>query len=289
MILVTGASGNVGGEVLRQLIAAKQPVRAMYRSQTEAAKAPKGLETVVADFADPQSLAKALEGIEKLYLVCAPVPDLVKLETNAVETAQKKKIKHIVLNSALGAGTFNASFPSWHRQVEQALERSGIPYTIIRPNSFMQNIAAFYAPTIRSEGRFYAAMGSARNAFIDVRDIAAFIVKTLTTSGSEKKIYELNGPEAVTYSELAARISAVSGRPIQYVDLPRAELGKAMLASGMPQWLVDALLELQRYYTEGGGGQVDAVVKNVIGREPIHLDQYLRENADAFKAAKSVA
>jgi len=273
--------------VLRQLIAAKQPVRAMYRSQAEAAKAPKGVETAVADFADLASLDKALEGIEKVYLVCAPIPELVKLESNAIEASKKKKIKYLVLNSALGAGTFNASFPRWHRQVEQTLEKSGIAYSIVRPNSFMQNIVNFYAPTIRSEGRFYAAIQDARNSFIDVRDIAAVIVKLLTTPGHESKTYELNGPEAVTYSELAARISKISGRPVQYVDLPPAELGKGMLASGMPQWMVDALLELQRFYTEGRGGEVDEVVKKTIGREPIHLDQFLRENVEAFREAKS--
>ena len=287
MILVTGASGNVGGEVLRQLVAAKQPVRAMYRSQAEAAKAPKGVATAVADFADPASLERALEGIEKVYLVCAPVPELVKLETNAIEASKKKKIRHLVLNSAMGAGTFDASFPRWHRQVEQTLEKSGLAYSIVRPNSFMQNIVNFYAPTIRSEGRFYAAMKSARNSFIDVRDIAAVIVKLLTTPGHEGKAYELNGPEAVSYSELAARISKIAGRPVQYVDLPPEELGKSMLSTGMPQWMVDALLELQRFYTEGRGGEVDDVVKKMIGREPIHLDQFLRENVEAFREAKS--
>ena len=287
MILVTGASGNVGGEVLRQLIAARQPVRAMYRSQEEAEKAPKGVETVIADFADKASLERALEGIEKVYLVCAPIPDLVKLEANAIEASKKKKIKHLVLNSALGAGTFDASFPRWHRQSEQTLEKSGIPFSIVRPNSFMQNITNFYAPTIRSEGRFYASMQNARNSFIDVRDIAAVIVRLLTTPGHEGKIYELNGPEAVSYSELAARISKASGRPVQYVDLPLAELGKGMLATGMPQWMVDALLDLQRYYNEGGGGDVDDTVKKTIGREPIHLDQFLRDNVEAFREAKS--
>ena len=285
MILATGASGNVGGEVLRQLIAARQPVRAMYRSQSEAAKAPKRAETVVADFADTASLERALEGIEKVYLVCGPVPELVKLETNAIEASKKKKIKHLVLNSALGAGTFDASFPRWHRQVEKVLEGSGVPYSIVRPNSFMQNVLNFYAPTIRKEGRFYAAMGKARVSFIEVRDIAAVIVKLLTTSGHDGKTYELNGPEAVTYSELAAKISAAAGRPVQYVDLPAAELGKAMLGTGMPQWLVDALLELQRYYNEGRGGEVDDVVKKIIGRAPINLDQFLRENVEVFREA----
>ena len=128
-------------------------------------------------------------------------------------------------------------------------------------------------------------MGKARVSFIEVRDIAAVIVKLLTTSGHEGKTYELNGPEAVTYSELAAKISAAAGRPVQYVDLPAAELGKAMLGTGMPQWLVDALLELQRYYNEGRGGEVDDVVKKIIGRAPINLDQFLRENVEVFREA----
>jgi len=166
--------------------------------------------------------------------------------------------------------------------VEEILKASGIPNTIIRPNSFMQNLITYYAPTIRTQGAFYAAMGKAPVSFIDTRDIGEFVAKTFTDPQHPGQTYELNGPEALNYDEVAERIARVCGRAVKYVDLPPAQMRKSMLEAGMPEWQVDALLELQRYYTEGGGGEVDDVFARVVGRPPRSLDPFLNEFAGEF-------
>jgi uncharacterized protein YbjT (DUF2867 family) len=192
----------------------------MYRSPQEAAKASAHNPTGIADFSDQPSLRRVLEGVDTVYLVCSPVRELVELEGNIVDACREASIRHVVLNSALGAGEYPKFFPSWHRKVEDKLKASGHAYTILRPNSFMQNILTYYAPSIRTQGAFYAAMGSGRTSFIDVRDIAAVASSTLTSPGQEGKTYELNGPEALTYPEVAEKISRASGRKVQYVDIP---------------------------------------------------------------------
>jgi uncharacterized protein YbjT (DUF2867 family) len=288
MILITGASGNVGSLVLKEVTRGGQPVKALYRSERDAADVPHGVTAVVADFADSEAMSRALEGVDKVFLVCAPVPQLVELESNAIAACKKAGVKHLVLNSALGAGVFEASFPRWHTQAEEALKRSGIPHTIIRPNSFMQNLVNFYAEPIRTQRVFYAAMGKSRVSFIDARDIAAFVAALFASAGHEGKTYELNGPEALTYDEVADHISRVAGRSVKYIDIPPAQLRQSMLDAGMPDWLVGALVDLQRYYTEGRGGEMDDLVERVIGRPPLRVGQFLREFATAFgKQAQS--
>lgn len=282
MILVTGASGNVGSQVLKALVRSGQPVKALYRTSADAAKAPSGMKTTIADFADSASLKRALDGIEKVFLVCAPIPQLIELECKVIAACKHAGVKYLVLNSALGAGTFDSSFPSWHAQVEEDLKQSGILYTVIRPNSFMQNLITYYAPSIRSQGAFYASMGKARASFIDTCDIAEFIAKLFGSADHLGKIYELNGPEALTYDEVAQRISQASGKAVRYIDIPVAQQKQALQGLGMSEWQVNALLELQRYYTEGGGGEIDNLFKQVVGREPTRLSQFLQEFAGEF-------
>jgi len=284
MILVTGASGSAGGAVLKEVAKTNKPFRAMYRSREDAARVPAGVSAVIADFADKPSLRRALEGVDAVYLVCSPVRELVELEGNMVDACREAGVRHVVLNSALGAGDYAKSFPSWHRKVEEKLKVSGLAYTILRPNSFMQNILTYYAPSIRSQGAFYAAMGSARVSFIDVRDIAVVVTKALTTGGHAGKTYELNGPEALTYAEVAERISRASGRKVQYVNIPVEQQKQSMLDQRMPEWQVAALLDLQAYYTAGRGGEVDNVLANLLGRSPTTMDQFLAEFADSFGA-----
>jgi uncharacterized protein YbjT (DUF2867 family) len=198
MILVTGASGTAGKAVLAEVARSGAKQRAMYHSKTEAAKAPAGTETVIADFADKPSLAAALRGVESLYLVCSPIRELVQLEGNAIDASETAGVRRIVLNSAMGAGNYGKSFPSWHRQVEDKLKRTKLEHCILRPNSFMQNVLTYVAPSIREQGAFYGAMDSARTSYVDVRDVAAVAAKALQGGEHDGKVYELNGPEALT-------------------------------------------------------------------------------------------
>jgi uncharacterized protein YbjT (DUF2867 family) len=289
MILITGASGNVGRTVLQAVAKNGPKHRAMYRSAAEGAKASAGTETVVADFAKPETLGAALKNVDSVYLVCSPIPDLVQLESNMIDACLAAGVKHVVLNSALGAGDYDKSFPSWHRKVEDKLKGTRLSWTILRPNSFHQNVVAFFAPTIRTQGVFYNSMRDAKNSLLDVRDIAAVAAKALTGGEHAGKIYELNGPEAINYTELAKKICKVAGREVKYVDIPMGAQKKAMLDQGMPEWLTTALLDLQQYYVNGKGGETDGLLQKLLGRAPIMMDDFLKENAAEFRpqAAKA--
>jgi uncharacterized protein YbjT (DUF2867 family) len=289
MILVTGASGNVGGAVLRELLQAYAPVRGMYRSAEEAAKAPSGDNPVIADFADRASLDRALGGVERVFLVCAPIPQLVELESNMVAACRDHGIRHVVQNSALGAGTYNKSFPSWHYVVEQRLQASGVPATIFRPETFMQNIPTYYGSTIKSDGAFYAAERDAPIAFVDVRDVAAVAARLLTSDGHIGKTYTLTGPEALSYAQVAEKLSKLLGTTIKYVDLTPQQLKQSMLQLGMPQWQADALVDLQGYYTDGPGARITQDVQQVLGRQPIRFDQFLQDYAASLGVKAAVA
>ena len=284
MILVTGASGTVGKAVLNEVARSGAKHKAMYRSASEAAKAPAGTQTVIADFAKKETLAAALKGVDSVYLVCSPIPDLAQLEGNMIDASVAAGVKHIVLSSALGAGDYAKSFPSWHRKVEDKLKATGISSTILRPNSFHQNVVTYFAPSIRTQGVFYSSMGDARVSFLDVRDIAVVAAKALAGGEHSGKIYELNGPEALTYSDVAEKIAKHAGRKVQYADIPVDAQGKAMLDQGMPAWQVDALLDLQGYYTSGKGGAVDSLLQNLLGRPAITMDRFLGESAGEFRS-----
>jgi uncharacterized protein YbjT (DUF2867 family) len=190
----------------------------------------------------------------------------------------------------MGAGDYPKSFPSWHRKVEDKLKTSGLAYTIFRPNSFLQNILTYSAPSIRTQSAFYAAMGTARTSFLDVRDIAAVVAKVLASPAEHAgKIYELNGPEAVTNAELAERISRVAGRTVQFVDIPETAQRKAMQDQAIPEWQITALLDLQRYYTGGQGGEVTDVLPKLLGRPPKTLNEFLEEFKASFRSAAAKA
>jgi len=289
MILITGASGSVGKTVLAEVARSGQKHRALYRSKEEATRAPAGTDTVIADFADKASLAAALRGVESVYLVCSPIPDLVHLESNAIEACEAAGVHRVVLNSALGAQDYPKSFPSWHRKVEDKLKATKMAYCILRPNSFMQNVLTYYAPSIRTQGAFYSSMGNARTSYLDVRDIAVVAAKALHGGEHDGETYELNGPEALTYAEVAEKISKHAKISTKYVDIPVEAQRKAMLDQGMPEWQVTALLELQEYYTNGQGGTVDGLLERLLGRPPVRMDAFLQEYAGEFRGQSARA
>ena len=287
MILITGASGNVGSEVLKQALAVGLKIRATFQSPDKAAKAPAGMEGVIMDYAKPDTIRPALHGVEKIFLVGPPVRDLPAMEANFIKEVRAAGRKHIVKLSALGGR--ESMFPSGHRHSEENIEASGLPYTFLRPNGFMQNLVNYNAGTIRSQNAFYGCQGNGAVSVVDIRDIAAVAVMVLAATGHEGKSYALTGGEALTNEQVAEKISRVAGRKISYVDLPPAEFRKALLSAGMPEWSADALLDLQRLYREGKASLVTDDIERLTGRKPITFDQFAHDYAFAFQAEARAA
>lgn len=284
MILVTGASGTVGSEVLKQLREQGAEVRAAFHSAEKAARAQKqGIDSVVLDYADRASTAAALKGVDKVFLLGPTVPNQSELENNVVEEAKKARVRHIVKLSVLDAAGEKYTFAKWHRAVEKTIERSGLQYTFLRCNEFMQNTLTYYLGTIKSQGAFYLPTKDAKNSVIDVRDIAAVAVKALTASGHENKVYELTGPEALSHEQIAQKLSAAVGKQIKYVDISPAAFKEGAVAAGIPGWYADALLNLYQLYLAGGAQQVTKDVERVTGKKPRSFDQFAREHAAAFR------
>ncbi len=280
MICVTGASGTVSSEVIRQLEAAKAPFRGAYFSakKAEAARS-RGIEAVIIDYNQPETLRAAFQGCDKLFLLGPNALNQSELEQNAVEAAKAAGVKHIVKQSVMGAVEESYSLAKIHRTGEKAIESSGLAWTFLRPNSFMQNSVTFMGKTIRAEATFYSATGSAKISHVDVRDIAAVAVKALTGSNHEGKAYTLSGPGALTYDELASELSKALGRPISHINLPPADLKGAMLAEGMPEAIADRMLDLERYLGEGQASGITNDIKQVTGQEARGFAEYVKETA----------
>ena len=223
-------------------------------------------------------------GAAPAELLGATAPNQVQLETNVVEVAREAGVRHIVKISVLHADREDYTFGRWHRAIEKAIEKSLVPYSFIRPTGFMQNFATYQGATIRSEGRFYQP-GEHKTSHVDVRDIAAVVVRTLTSAGHEGKAYELTGPDALTNAEVAAKLSAVTGRKIEAVIVPPEQMRPAMLAQGMPEFYVEALLDLDRVYGAGAGAEITGDIQRVLGRKPHTFDQYLRDHVQVFQPA----
>jgi uncharacterized protein YbjT (DUF2867 family) len=294
MICVTGASGTLSSEVIRQLEGQQIPFRAAYFSEQAASAArARGVDAVVIDYNVPDMLRAAFRGCTTLFLLGPNALNQTDLELNAVDAARAVGVRHIVKQSVMGAAEEAYSLANIHRSVEKAIERSGMAWTFLRPNSFMQNAVTFMAPTIRAEGAFYSASGEARISHIDVRDIAAVAVAALTTERHKERIYALSGPEALTYDEMADELSRALGRVIRHVSLPPADLKASMLTAGVPETIADRMLDLERYFREGHASVITDDVKRVIGREPKRFADYVRDtvatgvwNADVAPATR---
>jgi len=280
MLFITGASGTLGSKVVRQLELIKEPFRGGYFSEEQAKDArARGINAAIIDYNRPDTLRAAFQGCDKLFLLGPNVLNQAELEQNAVKAAKESGVAHIVKQSVLGADEEAFSLAKVHRPGEKAIESSGLAWTFLRPNSFMQNAATFMAQTIRVKSAFYSASGTAKISHVDVRDIAAVAVKALTEPDHEGKAYTLTGPEAVTYDELASEFTKSLGRPINHISLSPSDLKGGMLAEGMPVAIADRMLDLERYFREGWAARTTNDIQQVTGKEPRRYADYIRETA----------
>ncbi len=293
-ILVTGATGTVGSEVVKQLASSDQRgqsvIRAAIHSQNKADKFKsdnKTVEIVNFDYNKPDTIADALDHIDTLFLVTLPTPNMANISSSLVKEAKKNGVKYIVKLSVMKADAEPGfTVGRLHRQEEKIIEESGIPYTFLRPTSFMQSFVNFYSQTIKTQNAFYLHAGDVKFSFVDVRDIAAVAVKLLTKNGSQhkNKAYGLTGQEALSYTQAAEILSKETGKKISYIDIPEEDARKGLKQIGFEDWLIDAVIEGFNYFITGGyGSQRTTVVEQVTGRRPILFAQFAKDYADSFK------
>src|SRR6202166_3299190 len=238
MILVTGATGLNGKELLRLLSARGVAVRALVRNpaKAEAIAALPHVEIVQGDMARPETLAAGLRGVDRAMLISSSDPLMLDVQTNFIDAARKAGVKHIVKLSGIMPELNSAfRFARMHGEIEQRLEASGIAFTHLRAGEFMP---AYFrqVPNITAKGAIFLPMEDARIASIDVGDIAEIAASVLTRSGHEGRIYPLTGPQALTMTEVAAKLSVATGKTVRYVNVPPEAARQAQLAAGMPPW-----------------------------------------------------
>ena len=282
-ILVTGATGNVGGELVKQLVTYNVPFRAMVRHPKDVeALAQQGVEAVVADFNDEQSVAAALEGIDRAFLLTPSSEEAETQQKTFVELAARAGVKHIVKQSQWAADADSpVRFLRYHAAVEEKIQESGLAYTFLRPNLFMQGLLGF-RDTIVQQDKFFAAVGEAKISAVDTRDIAAVAAAVLTGEGHTGKIYNLTGPQALSHAEMAEELSAALGRPIQFVDVSPEAMHDTLLQVGFPAWQAEGLIEDYAHYARGEAAEVTHDIEKATGQAPHSFDVFARDYAAAF-------
>jgi uncharacterized protein YbjT (DUF2867 family) len=281
-ILVTGATGNTGSALVELLARRDAPVRVMVRREAAAARfEAMHVEVAVADFDDAGALAAALAGVGRAYLVTPSSEQAEAQQVRFAEVAAAAGVEQLVVLSQFAADEGSlVRFLRWHAAVERRIRELGVGSTFLRPNLYFQGLLAF-APSIASEGRFFAPIGDARVSAVDVRDIAAVAAVALTEPGHAGRTYTITGPAAITHGEIAAALTAALGREITFIDAP-AEVFAEQLRGVLPPWQLEGLLEDYAHYARGEAAAVHPTVAEVTGEQPRDIGQFARDYAGAF-------
>jgi uncharacterized protein YbjT (DUF2867 family) len=285
MILLTGASGTVGGHLLPQLAVAGHPFRALVRNRATAHLVQRyGGEAVLGDLDDADAVAAAMVGVQTAFLLC-PFDESAQRRTETfVAQARRAGVRRVVRMSAMGAVNGpDLPIARAQRDAETVLEESGLAWSHLRPNTFMTNLL-FSVTSIVNEGTLYAPAGDGAVSFVDPVDIAAVTVQVLTTDGHEGRAYEITGPAALDHHQVADIVAATVGRAVTYVDIPEEVAGKAMLDQGLSAWYVDRLLDFYRELrTNTFWATVTPTVQLLTGRAARTLGDWATAHAPAFR------
>jgi uncharacterized protein YbjT (DUF2867 family) len=290
LILVTGATGLTGGEVVRRLSARGVRVRALVRNAatTNEAKAAElsrlpNVEIAEGDMARSDTLASALQGVDRAMLISSSDAAMRDVQCGFIDLAASAGVSHVVkLSGIMPELDSPFRFARMHGEIEQHLERSGMAFTHLRAGEFMHSYFR-QVPSIVKAGGLFLPMADARIASIDIGDIAEVAADVLTGSGHEGRIYPITGPESLTMSEVAERLAAATGLAIRYVDVNPDDFASARLAAGAPAYLVDGLVELFAERRKGKEATVYPTVEAVFGRRPTSFDEFARRNAAIFR------
>jgi uncharacterized protein YbjT (DUF2867 family) len=283
-ILVTGATGTIGRDVARLLSENGVSVRAGVRDQAKARKQfGSNIALAPFDFENEKAFSKALDGVEKVFLLPPLLPNQLEVMNTFVDAAKRAGVRHIVKLSAIGVDDeTQPKAVKWHGANERHIRESGVAFTFLRPNSFMQNFITYFAPR---NGAIYLPWGNGTASFVDTRDIASVAAKALTSDGHGGRIYTLTGPATLGIAEVALILSEVTGREFKYVDVPEAAARDGMLQAAVPQWQVELVLELHAVNKQNRWSSVTSDIEKVTGTPPTDFAQFGRDHADKFRAS----
>ena len=288
-VLVTGATGQVGGAVLEELVRRGVHTRAMVRTDDRShAFAARGVDVIVGDLERSETLQGALDGVGRAFLMSRDDPRQPEMEGALMEAAARAGVERIVKLSASGAAPDSpVALMRRHAQAERTLEGSGLGYTILRPQLYMQNFLRF-GPSIAAEGSFAAPMSDHRFALVDVRDVARVAAATLLEDGHEGVTYLVSGPEALSYGAAARSIGSAIGKEVTYEDADPQAFREVLIAEGgLPRWRADELAFIASAYGGGVGETVTDTVARVGSSEPRSFAEFAKEHAEHFAGGLS--
>jgi len=276
MILVTGATGNIGSELVRALAQSNEKVRALVR-RPHPGQLPANVETVIGDLNDPSSFVDALSGVTGVFLLSG----YDNMEATLAEI-RRAGVQRVVLlsSSAAPSGNLENAVAAYHIRSEQMVRNSGISYTFLQPNSFMSNTLQ-WAQQVRTEGAVRAPFADVAIATIDPFDIAAVAALALTTDNHAGRSYRLSGPEALRPADRLAALSKALGKDLQFEAQSNADADKEMRAS-MPGEYVDAFFD---FFVAGNLDETTVLptVHDILGRTPRTFEQWTQTHIDAFR------
>lgn len=282
-ILVTGATGNVGSQVVRALRERGAAVRAFVRDPASAAgRLCDDIELAVGDFEDASSIRRALDGVERVFLSSADGPRKVEHEAAVVDACADAGIELVVKASTLAADPGSPLLPlACNGRSEAHLRRSGVPWAVLASSFYMTNLLAA-ADHVRTDGALIAPAGRGAIGMIDPRDIGAAAAVVLIGDGHAGRAYRLTGPAAITYGEIAEVLSAVLGTAVTYVDVPGDAARQGLIAAGLPDWLVQHLDGAFARIRAGEFAEVTATVEELTGRRARMFDDFARDHRASF-------
>ena len=288
VILVTGATGNVGSTLIPNLIAMGATVRALVRDESRAqGLRDQGVEVVIGDLDKPETLDAAFGGVDKVFLLTPPNPNQVAQARNGIAAAKRAGSPHIIRLSAHAVKDMPGALPrvsAQHGEIDTELKASGLPYTILRPHNFMQN-TFMAAQTVASDGAMYMPLKEGKFGMIDLRDIVDVAAKVLTEDGHEGKTYALTGPASISYHDVAAGLSKALGKEVKYVDVPPEAAREAMVGMGLPEWIVGALTEYNKAFSEGSGDFTTNEFEEITGHPARSYETFARDFSQAFASS----
>jgi uncharacterized protein YbjT (DUF2867 family) len=285
MILVTGATGLNGSELVQTLSTQGVLVRALVRdaSKSQSLRALPHVEVVEGDMLRPETLDAALLDIDRAMLISSSTPTMVETQTRFIDAAKRAGVRHIVkLSGIIPELDSPFRFARMHAEIERYLEASGVAFTQLRAGEFMQ---AYFrqASRVTAAGVLALPMEDAKIASIDAHDIARVAATTLTTGGHEGKVYPITGPESLSMAEVAERLAAVIGKPVRYINITPEQATQSNLAAGIPPYLAEGLAELFSERRKGKEAQVSQVISEVFGWRPTSFVEFAQRNAAIFR------